>query len=203
MGAQRRPGVVGCASALPRRHGAGRPVLAPARRAGPVAARRGHGGLVGPGASAVLRPQRRQRAAAKSAARGHNGRQRRRTMIGMSQAGMPQLGGGHAVSWYSLDADGVEAVAQFVAAGWAQGDGAVLLATASHLVLIEEALERLGSDPEAMRIAGRYVARDAEETLALFVEDGMLDVERFHEAADPLLTEAGRDGSHVRAFGEM
>ena len=121
----------------------------------------------------------------------------------MSHVGMPRWGHGHAVTWYTLDGKGIEAVARFVAEGWARSESALVVATAAHRRLIDAALVRLGERPDAMRLRGRYVTRDAHETLEQFVRDGELDPDGFRAIAGGLLDEAGRDGAHVRAFGEM
>ncbi len=91
-------------------------------------------------------------------------------MSGMSHAGRPRWGSGRAVSWYALDSEGVEAVARFVAHGWSEGDGALIIASAHHRARIEAAMVQLGADPELMLDQGRYVARDADETLRQIVD---------------------------------
>ena len=121
----------------------------------------------------------------------------------MSHAGMPRWGHGHAVSWYALDSEGVEAVARFIADGWDQSECALVVATPSHRARIDETLAALGADPELMRAQGRYLAQDADETLHRFFRDGVIDRQGFRDTVGDLLTRVGRDGSHVRAFGEM
>ena len=121
----------------------------------------------------------------------------------MSHAGMPRWGHGHAVSWYALDSEGIEAVARFVAHGWAESDSALIIAPASHRARLEAEIALLGTDPERMRAQGRYVVRDADEALRLFLSDGVLDPQRFRAVVGELLTEASRDGSHVRVFSEL
>ena len=121
----------------------------------------------------------------------------------MSHAGMPRWGDGHAVSWYALDSEGVEAVARFVAHGWSQSECALVIASAHHRELIDAAMAELGADPSLMKAQGRYVARDVDTTLPRFVDDDVLYPERFRAVVGELLAETGRDGAHVRVFSEL
>ena len=95
-------------------------------------------------------------------------------MGGMSHDGRPRWGSGHAVSWYSLDSEGIEAVARFIAHGWSESDSALIIASAHHRERIDAAMSDLGVDPELMAAQGRYVTRDAEATLRRFVDGGVL-----------------------------
>jgi hypothetical protein len=124
-------------------------------------------------------------------------------MGGMSHTGMPPWGHGHAVSWYELDSDGIEAVARFVAHGWAQSESALVIAGAAHAEQIDDALAELGASPEAMRAQGRYVALGVEEVLHRFFHDDVLDAEQFRAVVASLLAEASSAGSHVRVYSEL
>lgn len=124
-------------------------------------------------------------------------------MGGMSQAGMPRWGPGEGKSRHALDSDGVEAVARFVAHGWAQSERALVIASTAHRQRIEAAMAQLGADPELARAQGRYVTRDADETMGRFVVDGVLDPKKFRAVMTDLLAEATGPGSHVRVYSEL
>ena len=124
-------------------------------------------------------------------------------MSGMSHVGRPRGGSGRPVSWYALDSEGVEAVARFVAHGWSEGDGALIIASAHHRACIDAAMSDLGADPELMLAQGRYAARDADATLRQFVDRGVLHPRRFRAVVGELLTEAAPRGAHVRVFSEL
>ena len=124
-------------------------------------------------------------------------------MGGMSHDGRPRWGSGHAGSWYALDSEGIEAVARFVAHGWSEADGALIIASAHHRERIDAAMAELGANPELMKHQGRYVALDVDTTVPRFVDDGVLYPERFRAVVGELLAEAGRDGAHVRVFSEL
>ncbi|HET7798918.1 MAG TPA: MEDS domain-containing protein [Humibacillus xanthopallidus] len=121
----------------------------------------------------------------------------------MSHVGMPRWGPGTGVSWHALDSDEVEAVARFIAHGWAQSEHALVIASPAHRLRIEAATAQLGADPELERAQGRYLAVDADETLRRFVVDGVLDPRRFRAVVTDVLGRASSDGSHVRVFSEL
>jgi len=121
----------------------------------------------------------------------------------MSHGGMTEWGPGHAVSFYTLDSEGFGAVARFVADGWALDECVVVVATGPHRAAIEARLLELGYDPAARVAAGRYLALDAEDTLAELIVDGHLDADRFMRRVGEVVTEASAAGRPIRAFGEM
>ncbi|WP_141843697.1 MEDS domain-containing protein [Humibacillus xanthopallidus] len=121
----------------------------------------------------------------------------------MSDTDMPRWAHGDAVNWHALDSGEVEAVARFVAHGWAQSEHALLIASAGHRHRIEAALAQLGADPELERVQGHYLTCDADETRRRFVVDGVLDPRRFRAVVTDLLARASGDGSHVRVYSEL
>lgn len=60
-----------------------------------------------------------------------------------------------------------------------------------------------GIDVEAMIAQDRYIALDAEETLAKFMIRDWPDDERFATLIGNIIKRATRGGRRVRAFGEM
>jgi hypothetical protein len=70
---------------------------------------------------------------------------------------------GHFVQFYEDDVFMVENVSYLVGRSLSAGNSSVLIATESHLNLIENRLADL--DLKELRAAGRYVALDAEATL--------------------------------------
>jgi hypothetical protein len=124
-------------------------------------------------------------------------------MRAMSQSDMAAWGRGHAVSFYALDTEGVDAVARYVARGWVLGECVILVATADHRTSIEARLRELGHDPQRELHRHRYIARDADSTLRSFMTHGSFDGDQFRIVVDAMLEEAGGQGTPVRAFGEM
>jgi anti-sigma regulatory factor (Ser/Thr protein kinase) len=121
----------------------------------------------------------------------------------MSHGGTAAWGRGHAVSFYTLDSEGFDAVARFVADGWAQDECVVVVATEPHRAAVEALLLELGHDPAARVAAGRYLTLDAEETLAELVVDGHLDPDLFMRRVGEVVSEASGAGRPIRGFGEM
>ncbi|MGC1107133.1 MAG: MEDS domain-containing protein [Candidatus Acidiferrales bacterium] len=75
----------------------------------------------------------------------------------------------HVVQFYTDDAVLVDAAARFVGAALGAGDAAVVIAARGHREGIAERLRAAGIDIALARRQSRYVAFDAEETLAKFM----------------------------------
>ena len=101
----------------------------------------------------------------------------------------------HFVQLYQ-ELDGLaDAVAEYVGAGLARGEGAVLIATPEHRAAF---LDRLGSAERS-----RLRLLDAEDTLATFMVGGMPQWKAFHEVIGGLIAELRLQWPAVRAYGEM
>ncbi|GAB3871781.1 MEDS domain-containing protein [Terrabacter terrigena] len=121
----------------------------------------------------------------------------------MSLDGMTAWGRGHAVGFYALDGEGIDAVARFVADGWDLDECVVVVATAQHRAAVAELLTGRGYDPVARTDDGRYIALDAADTLQQVMVDGRLDPDLFLARAGEVIGQASSAGVPVRAFGEM
>jgi anti-sigma regulatory factor (Ser/Thr protein kinase) len=106
------------------------------------------------------------------------------------------------VHYYDDDARFGDVVGEHLAEGLAAGERVVAIVTRPHLRAIEQRLETR-VDVRSARASGMLETPDAMRTLELFMVDGSPDAERFREHVVRLLVEAGRDGTRVRAFGEM
>lgn len=124
-------------------------------------------------------------------------------MIGMSPGGVTPWRRGHAVTFYALDTDGIDAVAGFVATGWAADECVIVVATEPHRTAVDARLRALGHDPDAERRSGRLFVLDAESTLRRFFVDGHLDLARLSTLVSEALERAGAGSRPVRIFGEM
>ena len=121
----------------------------------------------------------------------------------MSHGGMAASGSGHAVGFYALDSEGIDAVARFVASGWDLDECVVLVCTRAHRTAVGDLLVSRGYDPVARAGAGRYLVLDAHETLRQLIVEGRIDSEHFMRRVGEVLTKASSAGRPVRAFGEM
>lgn len=109
----------------------------------------------------------------------------------------------HEVTFYDVDADLVGALARHVEEGLSASEAVVVVATAGHRAAVEAALVDEGVDLWHARAAGHYQELDAAATLSTFMVQGVPEPDRFAATIGGAIDAAGRDGSAVRAFGEM
>ncbi|HEY3857967.1 MAG TPA: MEDS domain-containing protein [Verrucomicrobiae bacterium] len=110
---------------------------------------------------------------------------------------------GHVVQFYNDDTTFLDSLCGFIAEGLKAGEAAIVIATASHRASLEFRLRALGFNVPDLIRDDRYVAVDAEETLAKLIIDSKLDERVFKQLASQLLARAKKSGRAVRAFGEM
>lgn len=109
----------------------------------------------------------------------------------------------HLVQFYEADDAFVDTLEGFVGAGLAAGESAIVIATPTHLELLERRLEARGLDIAAARWTDQYIPLDAEQTLGFFMKDGWPSDESFFKLVRELLRRGKGEGRKVRAFGEM
>jgi DcmR-like sensory protein len=110
----------------------------------------------------------------------------------------------HVVQLYTDDAFLTRAVSDYVASGFAEGQGAILIATPPHVHAFDDALALRGVDVPAVRARGQLIVRDAETILGRFMIDGVPDRARFRHLAGEVLDAVRTAGyPRVRLFGEM
>jgi hypothetical protein len=112
--------------------------------------------------------------------------------------------GQHVAQLYTEQQFLARAVGQFVGDGLRQGDAVIVIATPLHWRAILRRLEAEDVDVLRCRRRGQLVIRDAEDTLAEFMADGMPDRERFRAVIGGAI-DATRAAGFVRTrgFGEM
>lgn len=111
----------------------------------------------------------------------------------------------HAVQVYADLDELAEPVGSFLDAGFRSGEPAVVIASAEHAQAFRAELERRGHDVEELQEQALLTCRDADETLASFMDGDAPSAERFEEAVGALLDDVARrfPDRTVRAFGEM
>lgn len=109
----------------------------------------------------------------------------------------------HAVFFYDVDPEMVDAVADYVAAGISAGEPVIIVVTAAHREAIDAVLAERGLNVSLARRIGVYLALDASETLDSFMVDGSPDADRFTSVVGGVIDASPAAGSTVRAFGEM
>jgi signal transduction histidine kinase len=112
---------------------------------------------------------------------------------------------GHIAQFYEDESFLCDTAAQFISAGLAAGDSALVIATAPHRALFRRGLGRHGCDVERAIDCGRLALVDAHATLRQIASDGLVDHDRFIAVVGAAVEQArARSGSgRVRAFGEM
>ena len=96
-------------------------------------------------------------------------------------------------------------VERFLAAGFRAGEPALVIATPDHWKAFQAELERHGSEVDELQAQGLLTCRDADETLARFMDGDVPVAERFEAAVGGALDEVASrfPDRTVRAFGEM
>ncbi|HEU5243623.1 MAG TPA: MEDS domain-containing protein [Gaiellaceae bacterium] len=111
----------------------------------------------------------------------------------------------HAVQVYTELDELASSVASFLDAGFRAGEPALVIVTPEHWAEFRTELEQRGSDVDHLQAEGMLTCRDADETLATFMQGEGPSAELFETAVGGTLDEiAGRFPEQtVRAFGEM
>ena len=109
----------------------------------------------------------------------------------------------HFVQFYEREDVLLDAVSGYFGAGLSQGEAAVIIATPEHLAGVQRRLRARGLDAGLNSDHGQFVWLDAAETLSRVMLDGSPDADRFKRVVGATIQRFGREGQHVRAFGEM
>lgn len=111
----------------------------------------------------------------------------------------------HGVQIYAEVSELTESVAAYLSGGFAQGEPAIVIATADHWSSFASGLSRRGWDSAELEAQGLLTVKDAETTLSAFMEDSGPSSVRFEAVVGGLLDGVAdrRPGKRIRAFGEM
>lgn len=110
---------------------------------------------------------------------------------------------GHIVQFYESDEFLANTVGDFLAEGIQAGEAAIAVATVLHRDAIRERLRVARLNVVAAEASGQYVAFDAAELLASFMDNGAPNPDRFAEIVGGLLARKTKQYRRVRVFGEM
>jgi len=115
---------------------------------------------------------------------------------------------GHIVYPYTDEVLVGQAVALFASAGLRTSEGVILIMSAAHCESIKLRLQLEGLSPDVYEHSGQLICVTAEDLLATFLNDGVIQEEVFHGTVGSLIAKVrasdttGSDGK-VRVFGEM
>jgi PAS domain S-box-containing protein len=109
----------------------------------------------------------------------------------------------HFVQFYKDDGFLVQAVSQYIADGFRGDERALVIATPAHVAAVNASLRAAGLDVAALERTGQYLTRDAADTLAEIMLDGMPDPRRFEKVIGAPVAFGTAGHGKLRAFGEM
>lgn len=110
---------------------------------------------------------------------------------------------GHFVDFYDTDDEFVAMAANFLNEGFVAGSSCISVFTSAHLARVRGRLIELGSDPQQLIDDYRFVALDADDTLASAWIDGRLDTCNFYSRFADLIRLMSAGGRQVRIIGEI
>jgi hypothetical protein len=109
----------------------------------------------------------------------------------------------HVVQIYENDDVFLDLLSGYVTTGIEDGDSIVIIATPSHLKLLNERLVKAGLNIQEIEAGNRYFPLDAEDMLSKFMVNGWPDENLFNHVISDIIIKAKANGRQVRAFGEM
>jgi MEDS: MEthanogen/methylotroph, DcmR Sensory domain len=109
----------------------------------------------------------------------------------------------HIAQFYTDDTVLLDTLAGFVGGGLNAGESTIVIATPQHLKALEQRLINASIDLASMFIEDRYIALDANATLASFMAGNWPDDQLFSDFVERLIHRASVKNRRVRAFGEM
>jgi anti-sigma regulatory factor (Ser/Thr protein kinase) len=111
--------------------------------------------------------------------------------------------GAHVVGFYDSDEQLVAAVAPYLCRGLEGGAAVVVVATPRHRADLAAAVATHGTRLGAALRDGRYASFDADDEIARFVRDGLVDPGSFARRFGGAVRDAAGPGRRVLVFGEM
>jgi DcmR-like sensory protein len=112
----------------------------------------------------------------------------------------------HIVYSYIGENQVTEAVTLFTSSGLKKNEAVLLVVTPEHAQSIRKRLRNEGFDVDELELSGQLAFANAEELLATFMFDGIIDEDRFKTIIGSRIETASKQGGHdrpVRVFGEM
>lgn len=109
----------------------------------------------------------------------------------------------HIVQIYDDDSILLNTLTNYVIEGFNADNCAIVIATPSHLNILNTRLVKYGFDLNRLMATDDYIPLNAVETLSKFMVDGYPDEKYFMETVGPIMKRANKNGRQVRAFGEM
>jgi hypothetical protein len=109
----------------------------------------------------------------------------------------------HVVQIYTNENHFLNTLEGFAGSGLLSGDSVIIIATETHLNVLNQRLLDQGFDIPELISTHRYFPLDATETLAKFTINNWPEEQLFQDFISELPAVAKTNGRKVRAFGEM
>jgi hypothetical protein len=109
----------------------------------------------------------------------------------------------HVVQIYNYDEDLLDTLENFTTHGVESGFCVAVIATTDHLDGLEARLKKRGINVAEALAEYRYIALDAESTLAKLTDDGWPNEDKFSAMIDGIVEHSAKSGRPLRAFGEL
>lgn len=109
------------------------------------------------------------------------------------------------MQFYPTEGHLLDLLARFIGTALVTGDVGIVIATGDHRDGLARRLKSRGFEVAVARRQGRYLALDAEDTLASFMRNGKPDAALFQEVIGGTIAKVVARGERRRiaAFGEM
>lgn len=111
--------------------------------------------------------------------------------------------GDHVCQVYDDESKFLDSLTGFIGHGLWNGEAAVVIATAAHVIGLEERLRLTGLDLAHLRADDRFLTLSPETTLGQFMVEGWPDGALFERTLCAVVARARGPGRPVRGFGEM
>jgi hypothetical protein len=109
----------------------------------------------------------------------------------------------HLLQLYETDKVLISSLESFAGTGLLGGESVVVIATAGHLVAIQQRLSEHGFNLESLKLRNQLILIDARDAMKSFMVDGMPDEGLFREIVGAIYHRARHMNRKVRAFGEI
>ncbi len=106
----------------------------------------------------------------------------------------------HGVHLCSSDLELIDSLEEYLFKAWSAGGTGIVVATAAHRSALRERLAARGLTESVGQ--GHLIELDAEDTLSLFMRDGVPDRDLFDESVGSVVRELAAEGP-LHTFGEM
>lgn len=111
--------------------------------------------------------------------------------------------GDHLAHFYTDPQELARHVATFALPAFTKNEGVIIIARENNSENIEQELSKLNVDVASFKSKGQLIILDSEETLSVFMKEGLPVAELFENSVGKTIQGLQQKYSHIRAYGEM